>query len=204
MKKMALFILLLFPLSSWSLVTVRASYTGLVAGDALSDVCKGTACAGQTPSMVPLYGLGGDAIISLPVIPFGFGLRYENLGLKASKNNIEGDAKLTRTSLLVNYRFIDTIIHFGLIGSYGLAHSGHLTVKNNGANTVDYRDGKHSSYSLGLELEAKPLVILPLVIGGEAGYMNVDWKDAKDGVSGNNKSIDLSGTYLKVFLGLDF
>lgn len=202
MKKLLLFVLL-FPMSSWALFTARATYTGVVSKDALKDVCAGTACEGQSPDMVPLYGLGADVIVKLPLVPIGFGLRTEKLGLDVSKNGIEGEAKLNRTAALINYRFIDTIIHFGLIGSYGLDHSAGIRVAQNGSNIVDYTGGSLKSYSLGLELEVKPLIIIPLIVGAETGIMNTKWSGASDSVGNVSKDIDLSGTYIKFFLGID-
>ena len=202
MKKLLLLVLL-FPLSSWALFTARATYTGVVSKDALKDVCAGTVCESNHPDMVPLYGLGADVIVKLPLIPIGFGIRTEKLGLDVSKNGIEGEAKLNRTAALINYRFIDTIIHFGLIGSYGLDHSAGIRVAQNGSNVVDYTGGSLKSYSLGLELEVKPLIIIPLIVGAETGIMNTKWSGATDSVGNVSKDIDLSGTYIKFFLGID-
>ena len=195
--------MLLFPMSSWALFTARATYTGVVSKDALKDVCAGTVCESNHPDMVPLYGLGADVIVKLPLIPIGFGIRTEKLGLDVSKNGIEGEAKLNRTAALINYRFIDTIIHFGLIGSYGLDHSAGIRVAQNGSNVVDYTGGSLKSYSLGLELEVKPLIIIPLIVGAETGIMNTKWSGATDSVGNVSKDIDLSGTYIKFFLGID-
>ena len=202
MKKLLLLVLL-FPLSSWALFTARATYTGVVSKDALKDVCAGTVCESNHPDMVPLYGLGADVIVKLPLIPIGFGIRTEKLGLDVSKNGIEGEAKLNRTAALINYRFIDTIIHFGLIGSYGLDHSAGIRVAQNGSNVVDYTGGSLKSYSLGLELEVKPLIIIPLIVGAETGIINTKWSGATDSVGNVSKDIDLSGTYIKFFLGID-
>ncbi len=202
MKKLLLLVLL-FPMSSWALFTARATYTGVVSKDALKDVCAGTVCENNHPEMVPLYGLGADVIVKLPLVPIGFGLRTEKLGLDVNKNGIEGEAKLNRTAALINYRFIDTIIHFGLIGSYGLDHSAGIRVAQNGSNVVDYTGGSLKSYSLGLELEVKPLIIIPLIVGAETGIMNTKWSGATDSVGNTSKDIDLSGTYIKFFLGID-
>lgn len=202
MKKLLL-VLLFFPMSSWALFTARATYTGVVANDALKDVCAGTSCEGLTPGMVPLYGLGADVIVKLPLIPFGFGLRTEKLKLDATKDNITGEAHLDRTAALINYRFIDTIIHFGLIASYGLDHSASLRVANGSSNVVDYSGGDLKSYTVGLELEVKPLIVIPIIVGGEAGIIKTDWKNAQNSVSSNTKDIDLSGQYIKFFLGID-
>lgn len=202
MKKLLLFVLL-FPLSSWALFTARATYTGVVANDALKDVCAGTTCEGVAPDMVPLYGSGADVIIKLPLVPVGFGVRTEKLGLDVNKNGVEGEASLNRTAALINYRFIDTIIHFGLIGSYGVDHSANIRVAQSGANVVDYGGGSLKSYSLGLELEVKPLIVIPLIVGAEAGVMNTKWSGAVNSINSTTKDIDLSGTYIKFFLGID-
>lgn len=202
MKKLLLLVLL-FPMSSWALFTARATYTGVVSKDALKDVCVGTSCEGVAPDMVPLYGLGADVIVKLPLVPVGFGLRTEKLGLDVNKNGVEGEANLSRTAALINYRFIDTIIHFGLIGSYGLDHSAGLRVAQGGSNVVDYSGGDLKSYSLGLELEVKPLIVIPLIVGAETGVLNTKWSSASNSVNSTTKDIDLSGTYIKFFLGLD-
>lgn len=202
MKKL-LVILCFLPLTSHALFTARGTYTGLVSKDAFKDVCAGTACAGNAPEMLPMYGLGADVIVKLPLIPFGFGLRTEKMGIEADSNGLSGEASLSRTAALINYRFIDTIVHFGLIGSYGVDHSASIKVANSGSNIVDYSGGDVKSYSLGLELEVKPLIIIPLIVGAETGIMSAKWDNAKDSVSGNTKSIDLSGTYIKLFLGID-
>lgn len=202
MKKLLLLILL-FPVSSWALFTARATYTGVVTKDALKDVCAGTSCEGITPDMVPLYGLGADVIVKLPLVPIGFGIRTEKLGLDVNKNGVEGEASLNRTAALINYRFIDTIIHFGLIGSYGIDHSANIRVAQLGSNVVDYSGGSLKSYSLGLELEVKPLIIIPLIVGAETGIMNTKWSGATNSVNSTTKDIDLSGTYIKFFLGID-
>lgn len=202
MKKLLLLVLL-FPMSSWALFTARATYTGLVAKDTLKNACAGTPCDGLAPDMVPLYGLGADVIVKLPLVPIGFGLRTEKLGLDVNKNGVEGEADFSRTAALINYRFIDTVIHFGLIASYGLDHSAGLKVTQNGTNHVDYGGGDIKSSSIGLELQVKPLIVLPLIVGAETGLMKAEWKNARDSVSSNTKTIDLDNTYIKFFLGLD-
>ena len=202
MKKLLLLVLL-FPMSSWALFTARANYTGIVAKDALTEVCKGKSCEGQTPGMVPLYGLGADVIVSLPLVPVGFGLRTEKLKLEVSKDGIEGEALLNRTAVLANYRLINTIVHLGSIISYGIDHSAGVRVAQGGSNVVDYSGGTLTSYTVGMELEVKPLIVLPLIVGAEAGLIQTKWKDATDSVSGSKKDIDLSGNYIKFFLGLD-
>lgn len=196
--------LLAVPLSSWALFEARLTYGSLASQQSITDICQGSCTApSNAPSIVPTFGLGADAIISLPMIPIGFGVRYEDMKLSTSSSNIEADLKYTRTALLLNYRFIDTIIHFGPIASIGLSHSGNLNIKEGGTTRVDVSPGSVSSYSLGLELGAKPLVVIPLKVGAEAGYMMYDWGTMTNSVDGSQKDVNLSGYYLKVFLGID-
>ena len=202
--KLMFFTLLATPLSSWALFEARATYGLLTSKQDIKDVCQGSCTnSSNAPGVLPTVGLGLDALVKLPLFPIGFGARYENMGLKGSANGIEADLKYTRTALLLNYRLIDTIVHFGPIASYGLTHSGSMTVKENGATRVDFSATKMTSYSIGLELEVKPLVVIPLIVGAEAGYMGFKWDDVTNSVDNTTKSLDLSGYYMKVFLGID-
>ncbi|MGZ3692091.1 MAG: hypothetical protein ACXVAX_11350, partial [Pseudobdellovibrio sp.] len=122
----------------------------------------------------------------------------------ASASGIDADLSYKRTALLLNYRLIDTIIHFGPIASIGLSHSGSMNVKEGGTTKVSLTPSSLSSYSLGLELTVKPLIVIPISVGAEAGYMSFKWGNVTNSVDSSVKNIDLSGTYMKVFLGLDF
>lgn len=200
----AFFTTLFLPASSWALFEARASYGLLTSTQDISDICTGSCTTpGNAPAIVPTYGLGLDAIVKLPLIPIGFGLRYENMGLSASTSSMEAKINYTRTAVLVNYRLIDTIIHFGPIASYGISHSGTMSIKEGGVTKVDLSASTITSYSVGLELEVKPLIVVPIIVGAEAGYMNMKWKDITNSIDSSTKNVDLSGTYIKVFLGLD-
>lgn len=195
---------LLLPASSWALFEARASYGLLTSGQSLTDVCSGSCSTpSNAPAIVPTVGFGVDAIVKLPLIPIGFGIRYENMGLTASTSSIDAKIDYTRTALLLNYRLIDTIVHFGPIASCGLSHTGTMSLKESGATKVDLSASTISSYSIGLELEVKPLIVIPIIVGAEAGYMNMKWKDVTNTIDSTTKNIDLSGTYIKVFLGID-
>lgn len=197
--------LLIAPTSAWALLEARVSYGSLASQQSLQDICNGSCVApSNAPAIVPTFGFGLDVIVKLPVIPVGFGLRTENMKLNASSNNIDADLHYDRTAVIVNYRLIDTIVHFGPIATYGITHSGGMTIKENGTTRVDLSPGSTTSYSLGLELEVKPLIVLPLVVGAEAGYMSFNWGETTNTVDNSKKNVDLSGTYLKAFIGLDF
>lgn len=200
----ALALLLMAPHKSWALFEARLTYGSLVSQQDLKNICQGS-CTAPTnaPAIVPTFGLGVDAIVEIPMIPFGIGLRTEDMKLSTSTSSIDAELKYKRTALLINYRFTDTIVHFGAIASYGISHSGSMTIKEGGVTRVDISAGSPTSYSVGLELGVKPLVVVPLKVGAEAGYQSFKWGESTNSVDATRKDVDLSGTYLKVFLGLD-
>lgn len=203
---LAFIIALTVPQISKAIVTLRGSYGGLLSDKLkFNELCQGSCTNPQNaPSTgIPSVGYGVDGIVKLPLIPFGFGLRYEKLGLKADSNNISAESDLTRTAAIINYRFIDTIIHFGIIGTYGLSHSGSITVRESNNLVMDLKPDKFESYSIGAELEVKPLIVIPLIVGAELGYQAYKWKDTYNSVNSTTQDLDLSGTYLKIFLGFD-
>jgi hypothetical protein len=151
------------------------------------------------PDVTPTYGLGADVLIMPPLFPIGFGLRYESMGLDVKSGNNEYKTDYTRTALLINYRFIDTLLFLGPIASYGLSHSGTMKIYKFGAETSNFSSDKMSSYSIGLEAGVK---LVGLRLGAELGYENFQWKDSKDSHGAvSNQNIDMSGTYAKVLLG---
>lgn len=197
-------IALSLPLSSWALFEVRGTLGATQAKPDLQAICNGS-CTDPSSVADATYvpGVGVDAIIKLPLIPFGFGLRYEGIKLKGDSASTSTEIKYSRTAVLVNYRLIDTIVHFGPIASYGLSHTGSLSISEGGTTKVDLSPTSVSSYSIGLELEVKPLIVVPLIVGAEAGYMGHKWNGVNNPIDSTKKDVDLSGTYIKVFLGLD-
>lgn len=203
-SKIAFVAVIAAPLSSFALFEARLTYGGLASTQDLSTVCQGSCTAPSgAPAIVPTVGLGLDAIVELPMIPIGFGIRTEDMKLSASTSSIDAELKFNRTAVLLNYRLINTIVHFGPIASIGISHTGNMNIKEGGTTKVDLTPTTLSSYSLGLELGVKPLIVLPLKIGAEAGYMSFKWGDVTNNVDSSVKNIDLSGYYFKVFLGLD-
>jgi hypothetical protein len=192
------------PLSSWALFEARLTYGSLASQQSLTDICQGSCAApSNAPAIIPTFGLGADAIIELPFFPVGIGVRLEDMKLSASTTSIEAELKYKRTALILNYRLLDTIVHFGPIATFGISHTGSMSIKENGTSRVDLTPSSLSSYSVGVELGIKPLVIIPLKVGAEAGYMSFNWGKVSNSIDSSQKDIDLSGVYLKVFLGLD-
>lgn len=201
---MTFLIALSVPLSSWALFEVRGTLGATQAKPDPQSIC-GSSCADPNSLGDTTYvpGIGVDAIVKLPLIPFGFGLRYEGIKLKGDTASTTTEIKYSRTAVLVNYRLIDTIVHFGPIASYGISHTGSLSISEGGVTKVDLSPTSVSSYSIGLELEVKPLIVIPLIVGAEAGYMGHKWNGVNNAIDNSKKDVDLSGTYIKIFLGLD-
>src|SRR5438132_206416 len=120
--KLAFVVMVLAPFTSHALVEGRLSYGSLVSGASLKDICQGSCTAPDSaPAIVPTFGAGLDIIVSLPMIPFGFGLRTEDMKLSASESGIDAEIKYNRTAAIINYRLIDTIVHFGPIATIGMS-----------------------------------------------------------------------------------
>lgn len=197
MKKLMLVLMLLTSTRAWSLVEARLTYGALASNPNLSDVYTGT---NAIPSATLNYGLGGDFIFSPPLTSLGFGMRYENLGLKLSGNGLDFDSSLTRTAVIVNYRIINTLLFVGPIFTYGLSHTNSMKISVNGNQISNFSSSSPSSWSAGVEAGAK---LVGIMVGAEAGYQSLLLKDATDsmGAVSGSKNIDLSGSYLKLIVG---
>ena len=149
---------------------------------------------GSFPTLSKLTGFGGDLIISPPLFPLAFGIRHEIM--KAEESNSDGkfNLDLTRTSGLVSFRLIDTLIFLGAIGTVGVSHSGDQTFEVIGVGTTTTKNDISGSYSVGVEGGLK---LVGFLVGAEVGYMGL-----KIGGSGAEQKLD--GAYTKVHLGLDF
>ncbi len=192
-------ILLLFSIPAWSLVEVRVTYTGLTNSPNKNLLYSGSY---TIPSTKPTTGIGADLIFELPMSGINFGVRYENFAINYKGNSLEFDGDASRTSALLGWRWIDTLVYFGPVLTYGLSHSGgNMKVTENTTTVVsDLSAGKQSSYTAGLELGGK---FLGLRVGAEAGYMSYIWKNLS-GTSGTITSVnklDMSGSYAKIVIG---
>lgn len=154
----------------------------------------------QTPSEQdynsnPLSTMAGynlDALVNLPLLPFGFGLRYEDMGFDYTQAGQEFSSSMQRTSLLVNYRFIDMFLYLGAIGSIGFANSAKLGTplgETNYDSSLTYSIGAEGGISLGL-----------IKVGAELGYLSANFEVE----SGTAPEMDLSGVYAKAIVGFGF
>lgn len=176
-----------------ALVEIKAGYGTLASGANVKDFQS------SAPSGVPLLGLTLDGIVTVPVVGIGGGLRLEDLKIGYDANSIDVESKLTRTSLIVNYRLINTLLYLGPIVTYGLSHTNNISMEALGTKVNDIKSTSVSSYSIGLEAGAK---LVGFQVGGELGYMDLRYKDAKDSIGGGTHDINMSGNYLKIFVGI--
>ncbi|MBX2987423.1 MAG: hypothetical protein KF802_05970 [Bdellovibrionaceae bacterium] len=180
-----------------ALVEARLTYTALASGADLTKVYPAGTL--EVPSIVPNVGLGGDLLIFVPMTGVGFGLRQENLGFKASKDALNYESTAARTSAVFAYRLINTVLHIGPIFTYGLSHSGKMKV-DDGTNKYEWEPGSSSSYSAGIEAGVG---LAAFVLGAEAGYQNMKWNKLKDKEGdAATPDLDMSGSYMKIFLGI--
>lgn len=203
MKKWALFLTtflstLCVSTQAFALFEAKLTYGLLGSKSYFGDVYDGATTS--LPSIVPTYGLGADAVVTLPLMPLGFGLRYENQGLTASSGGLEFKTSYTRTALIINSRLIDTLLYLGPVFTYGISHSGSAKASETSYSTK-FTSSKMSSYSVGLEAGVK---LVGFNVGAEVGYMNFSWKNATDstGTISGSRTLDMSGTYAKVMLGI--
>lgn len=141
-----------------------------------------------------------DVFFDLPVLPLGVGVRHEWLSNKQSSNGESWKIKANNLSVLVDWRFLDTLVYVGPIVSVGYPWA---DVDFNGS--ADHVSSQiHSdqlSYSGGAELGVK---LGGFIIGTEAGYQSLKFKNVKSQNGNVNSKIDLSGFYGKVMVGITF
>jgi hypothetical protein len=180
MKKLLFVLIISFlPLSSQALIEFRLG--GGVNNFSDDGIDKAT-------------NLTADFIFQPPLITdLGLGLRYETMNMDFNTTGGGGDADFDRLSFLVNYRFIDTLLYFGVISTVGIKTDYERHV--GGAN-VSYDD--KLNYTAGIEGG----VHLGLIsLGGELGKMWAKFTPPTGSTLGNQS---LNSTYAKVFIGFGF
>lgn len=196
MKNLILLLCLLGLSSAQALVEARLTYGALSSKPDLATIYNGST---SLPAVSPNAGIGFDALFIAPVLGIGAGLRYENLGFNASSGGLEFKTQATRTSVLINWRLINTVMYLGPIATIGMSHANNIKWTE-GSNATDFSPDTTSSYSVGLEAGVG---LLGFLVGAEAGYQNMKWNKVKDstGTFTNTPDLDMSGSYAKVILG---
>lgn len=198
MKKFSLISLLVlfFAQPSMALFEVRAGYGILSSKPDLTGFYTGT--SSNVPTAAPNAGLTLDAVVTIPLVGLGAGLRMENMNIKYESDVMTIQNQLTRNALIVNYRLINTLVYLGPIFTYGLSHTNKIKMSSGGSDISNISSDKVSSYSIGLEGGAS---LLGLMVGAEAGTMTMNYKDATDSITAKVHDLNMSGNYVKVFLG---
>ena len=187
MKKQLLIMLAIFSVSfsAHSIVELRAGYGVQTPSD--DEV--------GTNTLKSMSGFNLDAIVELPMLPFGFGLRYEDMGFDVGQlGGPDLTSSFQRTSLLINYRIIDLFLYFGVIGSLGFVNDMNVDfgggLEANWDSSLTYSVGVEGGVSFGL-----------IMVGAELGYLSANLEDA-DNLG--NVDADLSGIYAKALVGVGF
>lgn len=154
----------------------------------------------NTQDVPVAYGLNADLLIKPPMIPFGLGVRYENLAVKydAFGGTTNVDLNATNIGLLLNYRIINTLVYLGPIAFVGLSNSASYKTTVAGVEVLNEKYKSSMLYSLGFEGGAS-LGLLSL--GAEAGYAFYKY-DHDTGTL--TDQLDLSGLYAKILIGFGF
>lgn len=185
---MGVFLFLLFYQNpAHALIEVRLNYGGQgVKPDRLHP---------NVPQVSSLSGWGVDAIVSLPLYPVVFGLRYEMLQDKKEHKafgQIEVDFK--RLSLLLGWRPIDRLFFVGAVGTLGLAHGGETRAMPREFPPQKFKSDISHSYSLGIEGGVK---LTRYFVGAEMGTFSMIDK-------GTQSHQKYEGVYFKLHLGINF
>jgi hypothetical protein len=197
MKTLLLILSVLFAIPSYALFEARINYGLLQTKPSLDQLYSG---ASSIPTVPVVYGYGADAIVSVPFLGWGLGLRYESLGFKASSSTLEFKNEVTRTSIVANKRFLDTLVYLGPIFTFGIAHDLSMTVTDNSVQQSKFSSNKCFSYSAGIEGGAS---LIGLMVGAELGYQSMKFTDATDANGSlSSRDIDMSGTYAKISIGI--
>ena len=189
MKKLVLAFLatFLFWLPAQAIVELRAGYGINTVGDYESSTGNNLEIAG-------FAGFNLDAILELPLLPVGLGVRYESMGFDVKQGALESSADFERISAIVNYRFIDMFAYFGLIGTLGLVND--VTIKSGGLIAAERKYDASLTSSVGVEAGVS---LGLLMFGAEAGYFMGTYKDK--GTPALN-DMDAGGIYAKVLVGV--
>ena len=187
---LTMLMILMMAFSADALFEIRGGYGINTPADDSAELQGGGALGLST-----MTGFHGDVIVSPPMIPFGFGLRYESMGLDIESAGQEFETDLTRMSVIVNYRLIDTLVFVGLIGTIGFSNEVSVSVPGFADTEYDadltYSVGGEAGVSLGL-----------IFVGAELGYSIADY-EAKSATS-DPQEVDFSGIYGKAFVGIGF
>ena len=184
MKKqlLVLFLPLVMAFNANALFELRAGY-GV-------NTPKDDNVSGNTLSTMTGFNL--DAIVELPMVPVGLGLRYESMGMDVGVGPTTVSSDMTRMSLLINYRIIDFFTYLGIIGTIGFDNE---VVLNTSPISFTYE--ADMTYSIGVE---GGVSLGMMMIGAELGYNIAEYENSVAIPS----TVPFDGIYAKAIVGVGF
>lgn len=187
---------------SQALVELKAGYSQFTTSPgSLNDQFPGN------PKISQMQAISFDVMGRVPLMPVGLGVRHEMFSRKESDGALRSEIDWKRTSILVNKRFIDTVMYLGPVATVSFA-SDFKYSSNNGATTTHYKTESQLTATAGIEAGFK-LVLLSL--GAEIGYLHAPVGELRDSAgvavtngSGSKINVDLSGPYMRASVGFGF
>jgi hypothetical protein len=179
MKKIFFAALLLLPLSSHALLEIRAGY-GLNTFD--EDNYAGT-------ELQKMTALNLDVIFEPPVLTdLGLGIRYEKMAFDIKSGGATVDeAEMSRIAALINYRIIDFVAYFGVIGTVGISNQFETNNDSDFDEKLNYSVGVEGGMNIGI-----------FSVGGELGKLFAEVENP------GSPDLDLESIYAKILVGIDF
>ena len=164
---------------------------------------------GSGPSIGSQQAIVVDALVMPPKFPLGLGVRYESFTQNPGDGStVAGGAKstLTRVSVIINKRLVDTGFYFGPIATIGVSNALTYALTKSNVTANDTASGSVTA-SAGLEAGAKVSLIR---LGGEVGYLYAPLGNLKSSSgadvqnNGSSIAVDYSGAYARATLGFGF
>jgi hypothetical protein len=193
---LALSIFLLQAPKALAIFEVKVGYGSATAKPDLLGFYAGGA---TIPAAIPTAGITMDAIVTIPLVGIGGGIRTEDMKISYDSDVLGISNSFKRTSLILNYRLLNTLVYLGPIFTLGINHSNEMKISSGGSDLSKIKSSKVSSYTAGIEVGAS---LIGLMAGAEIGYMSMKYKDATDSLNpANIHDLDMSGNYVKLFVG---
>ncbi len=157
-----------------------------------------------SPKIEQMQGLSVDIMGKVPLMPVGLGVRYEMF--KRNESNGTGTSQLDwkRTSILVNKRFIDTLVYLGPIATISFASDFKYQTTIAGVQS-NYKTESALNVTAGVEAGFKLMLIR---LGAEVGYFYAPMGELKTSTgtpvtnaAGGKVTFDMSGPYARVTAG---
>lgn len=159
------------------------------------------------PKISQLQSFSADIMANVPLMPVGLGLRYESLKRDETSGTMGSEVTWTRSSIVINKRFIDTLMYLGPIVTVGIANDFKYRSSNGGTST-EYKTDSQLNGTIGVEAGAK---LLLLRVGVEIGYLYAPMGELKTSTggavtdaNGSKVTFDMSGTYMRAVVGFGF